>query len=322
LFNQDASADSTGKVDSPTEPTRGEDGLWRFKADGVAHEHTDAEMLKLAQMGIGADGKFREASEMRKQFEDAKPLIERQQHWEGLIGKIKGGGEDGVDAYREFAKVLGLSPEETESVIGQVQGQFQEAASSGEGSSTAAPPAQLDSKSAALLTRVGEFFKACEEQNLDPAQSLGKLDEFRRFAINQNSQGEFKTVLSKHPVIRKALQHEKRGQSIYDDLWGRFQRRVANGDAPTEETIRNVVSEYTANLDAIVGQMPASREATPPWGLGQAPGSAEGSGSRLQPPNEPKPEDFKSKQDGQVDYGAFIEAKLAFDRFNREEDSS
>jgi len=272
-------------------------GNVRVKIDGVWHDLTPQEAYQWISKAKGADQSFRETAESRKAFEAQTPRVQRLEKWEGLLAQVKAGGMDSIPAFKELMTEFGLSELADQAL-----------SATGEEQSDAGPAAALAPEHLAALRRANQFFSACERAGVNPDTAIPDLRDFKRNQVTGLTQQYVRDQLLKHPVLGRALKGPK-GSDVFQDIWSRFQRRVAGREPPTNETIQNAANEVVAILDAVVPARSAPSEGVYPGMMGAVPSSGDLGSSMLHPPKDPDP------KLAQTDLSEYINQRFEVERW-------
>lgn len=263
----------------------------RVKVNDAWREIPREKAIELISKGYGADEAFRKAADMRKSVEAKSAELQKLERWQGLLDSVKAGGEDSLESARTLMKEFGM-PDTADAVLDTfAEDQPQRPA--------------LSADQSAALSRASKFFAECEKRGIKPEEALDDLRQYKRYQVTDKAQTAVRETLSKHPVIGRALRG-KGSDTIFEDVWNRFQRRVAGGESPTDDTIQKAANEVLAILDAVVPERAATSDLYPD-GMGATPIGR--TGGSLQPPKMPDMKDYKD------DLSGYIKARLVYQQY-------
>jgi len=260
---------------------------------GVLHTLTQEEAAaRLKQMGEfermqekekGADEKFREAAEIRKQATGV--LEEYQQIKKDLEGFKTDGG-----AFSRVTKTLGISEGDAKILWGLSTGETDLNELVG-----TAPdddnnqPTQLHMHN--LPAPVRGFFAACEKEGLDPAQVVKLSAGLVNKHGEDHTKEEVEKAVASDPILGKMIVGKPGNvvDAFHSRVFTDVKRRVESGDAWSPELIRDEARNVANFLDSIganQGQPQQSERAQAlasiTGGVGPVPGSF--------PAGQPQPE--------------------------------
>lgn len=232
-----------------------DDQVVTLKVDKEVKEMTLGQLKAQVQKGLSADKRFQEASDLRKEAEEA--LIIRSD-----VATMLQGGEDAVGAFERVASKMGISKEEIEEVKGTLTVGEQ---TPGAGAKPAGQEEEVPVGIQDLAPELQRAFLDAEQGRVEKIiqKSLDKDEDMCYYMKRYDADGQ--------KAVRAMVDRE-------------ITRRLAQSDGDFGDGAR-ILSQVLPDVKDILKKVGSPERETPPrGGLGPAPGG----GSGVHPAEAPK----------------------------------
>jgi hypothetical protein len=274
----DSIAASVGGGSTEPEPTiRVKDPI-----EGVEREFTASEAVKKLEEYYrsvekvkGADKKFQEAADIRRQYEEA------QKRADDLESTIIGFKNRDENAFRRMAEMLevdrdhpGLADELWRVYSGQTNADDDSSTPESVDTSTGGGDPPMSKADAEALKFTREFFKRAQDLGIeDPAQVLALTQAFAEHGSQNQAKEMTRKALTEHKKFGRMMKSKSGSghDKLFELVWSDVDGRVRSGQR-VDEAIGEALKRAEAISD-VLGSEAASGGRTPDFfrGIGQTP---------------------------------------------------